>query len=414
MHPLMRFSIMRTDIDPTPAKSYEKLQEEIKMKKPLLVSALCAAVLMTGCTENGAVSDNTEAFGTNALAETTETREAAETVKIGKGIIDLKKSSDEDKQSYGDGYFLNQSLFIEKGSYRKDGKSVIALYLYNTSDWSLEKIIDTPDGWIDFGERIDSDEADVFLKYELYRFDDNRDYVYGLMTIYDDLTYDITDNYVRDGTVLCCGHKLILEENSISLADGENPVEIVSLSDETPFDVSEVDGNRFVYQSMSQSNPLFSAHSTLMGIYDFKEGKHTSLPKLENNAIIGIFNGKMYTYTRSAANISMLYVTDLETLKTSLLSDTSFEELHDDGIEYAMTTDGMYILCAAGKNKDTDFPAKAYVLDAGTGEVVSEVEIPEEISYSRGILYNFYCVNERTAAIMCSSQDKIFIFDIEI
>lgn len=344
-------------------------------------------------------------------AKTSETKEIAEPVKIGTGIIDLQKARGDGKYSYGGGFFLNDRFFAAKGYYSKNGKETAALYLYNISDWTLEKVIDIPDGWVSFGSPVSTDEAGVLLKIAIYFFDDDYNEVYGVMTFYDDYSFDVEEKY--DGSVTCCGHKIIFGENSIVLADVENSGEIISFSGmETPLAVKQADENRFVYQTLDMSNKM--VYSGNMGIYDFAEGKNTLLPDLVNHEIIGICGGKLYTSKRPGIDSSELFVTDIETLETSLLSDTSFDEVHEYGVEYAMTKDGEYILCAGGKNKNEGIPGTVYVLDADDGEVVSKYEIPDEISYTRSIFYSLCCAGDRTAAIICHHEDKIFVFDIEI
>ncbi len=411
------------------------------MKKTTLVLLLCtAAVFAVGCAPDIPASEadtvtttdvseteslETEFFETEAskkisteettvetpAAKTSETKEIAEPVKIGTGIIDLQKARGDGKYSYGGGFFLNGRFFAAKGYYSKNGKDTAALYLYNISDWTLERVIDIADGWVSFGSPIPTDEAGVLLKIEIYYFDDDYDEVYGVMTVYDDYSFDIEEKY--EGSVTCCGHKIILGENSIALADGENAGEIISFSGmETPLAIRQADENRFVYQTLDMSNKMI--YSGNMGIYDFAEGKNTPLPDLANHEIIGICGGKLYTSKRPGIDSSELFVTDIETLKTSLLSDTSFDEVHKYGVEYAMTEDGKYILCAGGKNKDEGIPGTVYVLDTDTGEIISKYEIPDEIGYTRSIFYSLCCVGDGTAAIICYKEDKIFVFDIKI
>ncbi|MDE5860524.1 MAG: hypothetical protein K2H23_09125, partial [Oscillospiraceae bacterium] len=291
------------------------------------------------------------------------------------------------------------------------GNSVMALYFFDVDSLSFVKTLDLPDGWKGFSSALPSDSSDVLVKYMIYRFDENYNDDYGLMTIFNDYSYEIKEHYVySDQMEHFSGHDVFLQHDGIYLADDDPPEKIVELQPyEEPYSIHPIDGG-FMYSVIDLTDPYSSKCPITAYTYSFDSGSER-LESLDDAHIISSSGSKLFSYKKNDLYDSTLYVTDLTTRSTTVLSETEFEADHRDASNYAVNSDGSKILCAVRESNAK--PASVYILDAASGEIIDVHKIPKELGYSNGYS-SISCINyggKEIAAIKCSREEKVYLFE---
>lgn len=330
-------------------------------------------------------------------------------------IVDLDAARKDGSKSYGVISFVSGSLWCETGGYHStdNGNYVMALYFFDVDSLSFVKTLDLPDGWKGFANDLPSDSSDVLVKYRIYRFDEDYNDDYGLMTIFNDYSYEIKEHYeYSDQMEHFSEHNVFLQHDGIYLADDDPPEKIVELQPyEEPYSIHPIDGG-FAYSVIDLTDPYSKCPITAY-TYSFDSGSER-LESLDDAHIISSNGSKLFSYRQNNLYDTTLYVTDLTTRSTTLLSETEFEADHKDIASYAMTSDGSKILCAVRESNVNSLPASVYILDASSGEIIDVHELPEELGYSNG--YNsISCINyggKEIAAVECSREEKVYLFEI--
>lgn len=330
-------------------------------------------------------------------------------------IVDLDAAGKDGSKSYGVISFVSGSLWCEKGYHSTDnGNSVMALYFFDVDSLSFVKTIDLPKGWIGFEYDLPSDSPDVLLKYKIYRYDENNKEEYGLMTIFNNYSYEIKEHYeYSDQMEHFSGHDVFLQYDGIYLADDDTPKKIVEFQAfEKLYSIHPIDGG-FAYSVIDMTEPYSKCPITAY-TYSFDSGSER-LESLDDAHIISSNGGKLFSYKKNGLYDTTLYVTDLTARSTTLLSETEFETDHGCQAIFAVTSDGSKILCAAGKNKDGSLPSSVYVLDAASGEIIDVHELPEELGFHSDGYSSISCISyggKEIAAVKCSREEKVYLFEI--
>ena len=427
------------------------------MKKHLFSAAICLVLLLAaGCENNANITDlsdeisetetvtefietetaaqitekisetETEIASTETSSEKTEHETVTETTSIRTTqelplIVDLDAARKDGSKSHGNILFVKDSLWCEKGSHSTDDESSgAALYFFDVDSLSFVKTVDLPKGWISFSYDLPSDSPDVLLKYRIYRFDENYKEEYGLMTIFNDYSYEVTEPYEYDDQwyfyndqLHLSGHNVFLRSDGLYLADDNKMKKIVETQEnEIIFSICQIDGG-FSYSVYELIDPNTICPITTY-TYSF-DGGSERLEGLDDTDIISSSGGKLFSYKKNGLYDTTLYVTDLTTRSTALLSETEFETDHGYQASYAVTSDGSKILCAVGKNKDGSLPSSVYVLDAASGEIIDVHELPEELGFHSDGYSSISCITyggKEIAAVKCSREEKVYLFEI--
>lgn len=372
-----------------------------------------AAKVTEKISETEAETASTEMSSEETKHETVTETTSIKTMQELPLIVDLDAARKDGSKSYGNIFFISDSLWCEKGYYSTDnGNSVMALYFFDVDSLSFVKTLNLPDGWIGFANALPSDSSDVLVKYRIYRFDEDYNDDYGLMTIFNDYSYEIKEHYeYSDQMEHFSEHDVFLQHDGIYLAD-DTPEKIVELQPyEEPYSIHPIDGG-FAYSVIDLTDPYGKCPITAY-TYSFDSGSER-LESLDDTHIISSNGSKLFSYRQNNLYDTTLYVTDLTTRSTTLLSETEFEADHKDIASYAMTSDGGKILCAVRESNANSLPASVYILDASSGEIIDVHELPEELGYSNGYS-SISCITyggKEIAAVKCSREEKVYLFDI--
>ncbi len=330
-------------------------------------------------------------------------------------IIDLDSARNDGSEGDSNIFFINDNLLCQTGSYLSDdGKSVIALYFFDINSLSFIKAIDIPDGWGLFRNALPSDNPDVLLRYKIWRLGNEGEDEYGLMTIFKDYSYEIKEQYeYSDEMNYFSGHRVFLQPDGIYLADGTVPEKIAEFqTNEIPCYIYPINGG-FVYSIMDVTDP-FGKCPLSTYTYSF-DGSRQRIESLDDAYIISSAGDRLFSYKHSSRDYTMLYVTDLISGSTEVLSETEFETGRGISSLYAATSDGSKILCAANKSGDDAPSSSVYILDADSGEIIDVHRLPEEFNFNN-TFYSISCINyggkEIAAIEFPRKKKKIYLFDI--
>ena len=134
-----------------------------------------------------------------------------------------------------------------------------------------------------------------------------------------------------------------------------------------------IDENRFAYKiSGYESMPG-------LGVYDFSSGISTFLPDTENKNPIGTYNGKIFSVSSvlQTGCGSKIYVTDTDTMTTSLLTDICESDGGTDVI-ISMSEDGRRIAAIINRhNTDGTCTPELCILDSSDGHIIISYDISD-------------------------------------
>lgn len=388
------------------------------MKTKLVISAVLAMLMLSGCskgteliddiqntTETSAAenADETEyTFGGKTETAVTESEtEHAETetpeAKSPAASISWKTfdygslNSDEDAGwRPGGNYFIKDGIFCaDYGIFPDKGDDFLPSYQLRLYDITENKLLETVDIPEDFGpcEVISEVSGGIFCEYVTYRsvYDENSGSFnedYSVITVRSDLSYDIAGGYTdADSSLKVCGRNIIDRAPNIIDADSGS-VLVAGREAASDDDFSgtrqtycfPVDGNRFVYRTLGYERlPGF-------GIYDFSAGQATDIPNTNDLIPLGVHGSRIYSVKTAWDGYGTeLYITDTETLETEFFMDCPITVEANDYVEYAMPESGDFIAMKY-QPEDGGSPAVLYSIDPDTKGYVSE-NIPEDFKY---------------------------------
>lgn len=380
------------------------------MKRKIILTAVLSAMLLAGCTKeteliNGlqptetALSEQTEATAaetdyilggeTETTVGETEATENAENfiARISWKAFDygsLTSLITDTEHSYGY-FFLKDNIFCAPYVDVYDNGATLfqRLRFYDIAENKLLTVIDIPEGWT-INEVISETDGDDLCRYVIdnVTHDDNGSAInidYAVMTVHNDLSYDISEGYTpRDRSVKCCGHNIAEWENDIVdadsgdvLAEGYDGTSEYDLYITWQYYFFPIDENRFVYRTAGYERlPGF-------GIYDFSEGRATDVPDSKDLIPLGVHGGKIYSVKTAWDGYGTeLYVTDTETLETEFFMDSPVTAEMNDYVEYAMPESGNYIALKF-QPEDRGASALLYGINPDTKELTA-TDIPDE------------------------------------
>lgn len=234
--------------------------------------------------------------------------------------------------------------------------------------------------------------------------------------IYDDYSFDIIDEpTAKDFYFEHYGHKISEWDIDLVCVDGEPEVIVPGYRKEndeygfyTEYKVYmfPIDENRFVYRTGGYERlPGF-------GIYDFGTGTARDIPDSKDLVPIGgVHDGKVYSVKTAWDGIggTELYVTDIETLETSLFMTFPYELQLNDFVNYYMPASGKYILALRdGYQVDNIM----YLIDPDTGEIIKTYDdIPQDFYFYGSKLF----LDEYTIAFSgtLDGEDKMLVFSLQ-
>ena len=407
------------------------------MKKIAVCAGLAAVLMLSACTENedikttesltAQLTEETTALSEavteeqltevtttvphaeETTAETTSATENAESYVIPEGVtvIDLSTSAEGTKQNFG---WVSKNM--DKG---------IVCMLYTGSDGNVNvqtlKFVEISTGRTVGSSEIPSEwDFDGFIngsgfpvKVLLDRFDrETNELESAVLTVYEDYSTEIAE---ADGYTTAfdyCGHKI--SEFGYNILDADRELAkivkgVPARSDSDLYAESRafslpLDENRFVYRKIGYERiPGF-------GIYDFETDTAADVPDSDNLLPLGIHGGKIYScYSWWDGVPEGLYITDPETLETTLFTEMPVDfEGYDYGTYY-MPENGDYIALVKPPCYES-MNSEIYVIDPDTAEVSHKYTIPAEAGYLTGF---FFSGNDKLCA---SDGEKLFIIDM--
>lgn len=422
------------------------------MKRKIILTLIMSAMLLAGCEKNTELVDDIQTTAaTSAPQAVQEVQNAAEPAKtdaetsyILGGVTESTESAENTKTAeikekhtaeiswkifdygslnpvvegteYTSGYFfIKDNIFCAYYNIVSDDRSssVYQLRFYDIAENKFLALIDVPDNY-EMVELIE-ESGDTLCRVMLYNsvFDEESG-VYNtesaVMTVHDDLSYDISKSDSQPySPIECCGHN-IAERNPDIIDADSGEVLIAGKKAENDKDFSgtwqmyyfPIDENRFVYRTGGYERlPGF-------GIYDFSTGTAADVPDFKDLIPLGVHNGKIYSVKTAWDGIGTeLYITDTETLETGFFTDCPAELEMNDYVEYKMSESGKYIAVKYLPFADTEAPAVLYVIDPDTKEFFKE-NIPDGFKY--------YTI-ERTAkdlVLNTLSSEMVLIAEIDV
>jgi hypothetical protein len=242
------------------------------------------------------------------------------------------------------------------------------------------------------------------------RYDDT-EIKYAVLTVNEDYTYEITEGSELDYVYNYYGHSLFESDCDIQDADRDFTTIVKGIEPQSDSDKMAqrrvfglaIDENRFIYRKIGyESIPGF-------GIYNFETDKAEDVPETNDLVAIGIHNGKIYSDHTAWDGLSdSLYVTDIDTLETSLFLDNYGENTEDMYPIFAMSDDGEDLAVISTPmyySSDSDC-TKIYSIDSDTAECTLKYTLSaDEYEY----FIRWYFIGSRLAG---EADNKLFIFDV--
>ncbi|MCH5349355.1 MAG: hypothetical protein J1E40_08540 [Oscillospiraceae bacterium] len=260
-----------------------------------------------------------------------------------------------------------------------------------------------------FYEYLGGGYENILCKALIYNMRSDFPVEYSVLTVFNDFDYEFTDYTLQDAAIMRNGHMISEWELDLVCVDGE-PEVIVPGSyredDEVGFDTQSqtymfpIDENRFVYRTAGyESMPGF-------GVYDFDTKTARDVPDSRDLLPIGIHDGKIYSEKTAwdGCGGSEIFVTDIETLETSLFTKFPYYLGLSDSIQYFMPENGKYII--ALKEGLSDAPDFIYRMNSDTGETEYICKLPEDFYVSGGRDF----IDDNTFVI--SSDSKLLILTV--
>lgn len=422
------------------------------MKKNIILTLILSAMLLTGCNKENELIDELETLSITAPEELTQISETEKKIIETEGetqfifggetetsVSEIEIAENENEYStenfaikifnygglaptadgvktfYEHNYFIKDNIFGSGyGVFSADGGDIkYQIRLFDTYENKLLKIIDLPEGYMieDCVFKTDGDELCRYIISNLI-YDEENDYSiikYAVMTIRNDLSYDISEDYTpQSRSFECCGHNIAEWERDIVDTDsGDILVEGYDGTSEYDINITRklykfpIDENRFVYSTGGhESIPGF-------GIYDFSDRTYTDVPDSRELIPIGVHGGKIYSVKAVWSGFGTdLYTTDTETLETELFMECPFNEDAADYADYTMPESGDYIALIFTP-RDDKAPSVLYGIDPDTKEVVS-ADIPNEFEH-----YSLRLLKENSVMIS-NCSDKVLIAEIDV
>ena len=164
-----------------------------------------------------------------------------------------------------------------------------------------------------------------------------------------------------------------------------------------------IDDNRFAYSVIGYESKLG------FGVYDFSSGISTILPDTEDKNPLGIYNGKIFSVSSpyNTGCSSKIYVTDPDTMTTSLLTDVCESDGQGD-VRMSMSEDGRRIAAVINRYNadDNTYMSELCILDSSDGHIIKSYDISN--LGDKGFYVNF--IDNNTIIINDSNH---YIMDIE-
>ncbi|MCH5193520.1 MAG: hypothetical protein J1F11_06130 [Oscillospiraceae bacterium] len=322
-------------------------------------------------------------------------------------ILDLDSLNPDFENLSGGATFFNGDILCKAYDVirRSEDAYKAELRFFNIKEGILEKSVPFPDGWY-FYEYLGGGYGDVLCKVRMYN--GTYDLVdYSVLIVYNDYTYDISDYTVQNAAVERNGRKISKWELDLVCVDGEPEVIVPGYWEEddewgystrSQYYRFSIDENRFVYRTHGYEwMPCF-------GIYDFETDTAKDVPDSQDLFPIGIHDGKVYSLKTAWDGYggTELYVTDIDTLETSLFLVFPTAHEYNEYVNYFMPKDGSYIIAV----KEYERSSSVYRIDTDTAEITFICELPEDFYFDGSGSFT----DDNT--LVMSSWQKLLIFTV--
>lgn len=351
-------------------------------------------------------------------SENTETENGYSTDNISVKYFDYGSLAAADtavRDFYEHNFFIrNNILGCSYGAFNENNDIEYQIRIFDMEENKLLTAIDLPDGYMTEDCICEANSGELcryIINNVVYDEENDRsDIYYAVLTIHNDLTYDISEDYTpQSRSFECCGHNIAEWENDIVDTDSGG-ILIAGYDGTSEYDLYKtgisydfpIDENRFVYNTLGhESLPSF-------GIYDFSTGTAADVPDSRDLVPIGVHDGKIYSVKTEWSGFGKdIYTTDIQTLETEFFTGNPFnagEDDHSDYAEYAMPESGNYIAVLFTPD-DTEKPEVLYGINPDTKEVVF-AEIPNEFEHYS--LHRF----EENSVMISNDSGKVLIAEI--
>lgn len=403
------------------------------MKKIAVCAGLAAVLMLSACTEGEDIRV-TESLTAQLTEETTELSEAVTTEQLTEAVTEVSSAEktttgEENAESFvipegmtvidlnvsaegADQYFgwavknMDKDVVCMRYSSSDGDVTVHTLKFVEISSGKTVGSAEIPSEW-DFDRFINGSGFPVKVLLDRFNRETN-ELESAVLTVYEDYSTDIAE---ADGYTTAfdyCGHKISEFGYNILDADRElaKIVKGVPARSDGDFEAEKrafslpLDENRFVYRKTGYERiPGF-------GIYDFETDTATDVPDSDNLIPLGIHGGKIYScYSWWDGVPEGLYITDTETLETTLFTEMPVDFEDYDYGEYYMPESGEYIALVKPPCYES-MDSEIYVIDPDTAEVSHKYTIPAEVGYLTSF---FFSGNDKLCA---SDGEKLVIMEV--
>lgn len=140
-----------------------------------------------------------------------------------------------------------------------------------------------------------------------------------------------------------------------------------------------------------------------IGIYDFSTGESRLAPDTDNFAPAGVHDGKIYSakYPYAGCADKTVYVTNMETLETTMLFDEFTLPVDDEDWVVMMPESGEYVTVGA---------ARMFVLEPDSGAVLKEYDFSSLVP--EGTQLNPVLISDGTMALVNYNMQSIYLLDL--
>ena len=305
--------------------------------------------------------------------------------------------------------FVNGNVLCTAYEIVKDEHPRTAMNFYDLEKEVLEKTLYLQDGWT-FEEFIGGSE-DYICKMKVSHYKSNNGAVFpvdSVVTVMNDYSKEISDYTYQNASINRGGHNI--SQWSLDIIDTDRDMKIVEGRDsggdgwdpEYRYQryMFPVDGNRFVYRTGGYEwMPCF-------GIYDFGTDTANDVSGSQDLYPLGVHDGKVYSVKTAWDGYggTELYVTDIETLETSLFLTFPAQYENNEYVNYFMSQNGENMIAV----KEYESLVTIYSIDPDSGEITMLFDLPEYLYFNNIVFFN---EDSLALKVIVNREDKILMTD---
>jgi hypothetical protein len=397
------------------------------MKKTVLSACIAAVIALSACSDvqnntSETIYDDTtdgspEVTEINEIASDTSEKNTENIVAVDLEEICLNgdELAENDKFYVSDIYPINESVIaaytykLDTETYERYTDSVYINFV-DIENPSLISRITVPEEY-NLVENYSHDEGFPARFHLINNRYDDTEIKYAVLTVNEDYTYEITEGSELDYVYDYFGHSLFESDYDIQDADRDFTTIVKGIEPQSDFDMMAqrrvfglaIDENRFIYRKIGyESIPGF-------GIYNFETDTAEDVPETNGLVALGIHNGKIYSeHTVWDGFADGLYVTDIDTLETSLFLDNYGENTEDMWPTFAMSDDGKNLVAVSTLvHYSSEYNSTViYIIDSDTAECTLKYNLS---CNEYGYFVRWYFIGSK---LMGTTDNKVFIFDV--